>query len=239
MANKAVIGIITHDVNSKAEYVSRRTYTDAVRRAGAVALLIPPGETDYPTLMNTLDGVIMSGGGDINPMSYKGTCHKEVNNISNDRDNFEFNLATHIFKNNMPTLAICRGAQLINIALGGSLHEHLPDEFGSIVDHRESATTPDRHDVIVKAESRLAKIMGDLKPEIVSYHHQSIKNLGRGLSIVAESSDGVIEAVESSEFKQLIAVQWHPEVSAGEDLSQQKLFNQLVAWAKKRRQIRR
>jgi putative glutamine amidotransferase len=140
----------------------------------------------------------------------------------------------------VPALHICRGCQVLNVALGGTLHEHLPDVVGDSLTHREaSAEDEERHPVEVDPGSRLAATMRTMRPEPVSSHHQAVDRVAPPLRVVARAADGTIEALELPEHPWLVAVQWHPELSAAEDASQQRIFDALVAAARERRARRR
>jgi putative glutamine amidotransferase len=175
-----------------------------------------------------LDGIVMTGGPDVDPKRYGGKPHPEVYGVDPERDKSEFALVQAIFEQKKPALCICRGLQVLNVALGGTLIEHLPDEVDDRIIHRGS-TEYQSHDVDVVPSSRLARIVGAGKLASPSWHHQAIRKLAPHLTAVARSADGVIEAVEHDEHDELIAVQWHPEHTSAEDRKQQALFDWLVA----------
>jgi len=223
-------------------------YVDAVRRAGGIPVLLPPGEPDAFAVCDRLDGFVLSGGGDVDPMHYGGDAgHPEIDRVDAERDGTELAYARRIAADGVPALCICRGAQVLNVALGGSLIEHLPDEVGEDVEHRRTPQDPPRHAVEVAAGSLLATVLGNTRPVPVSRHHQAARAVAPGLRAVAWAADGTIEALEASagdahpaHCRQpwLIAVQWHPESSAAEDPSQQRLFDALVSAAAERRATR-
>ncbi|MBK7875386.1 MAG: gamma-glutamyl-gamma-aminobutyrate hydrolase family protein [Planctomycetes bacterium] len=202
-----------------------------MRRAGGVPLLLPPGEPRQDELFALLDGIVFTGGPDVEPARYGGSAHREVYGVDPERDTTEIELVRSVVRTGRPTLGICRGAQVINVALGGTLVEHLPDLVGENVLHRgpERAYVP--HLVHVDPSSRLARILETTSPSPASSHHQAIRRPGTGLSIVARAPDGTIEGVELRGHPWLVAVQWHPEHTAAEDAAQQRLFDQLVAAA--------
>ena len=222
------IGITTYGQDEKKRFTLPREYVDSVRRAGAVPVLITPGETNFDKLFSHLDGLVLAGGGDISPTWYKGEMHETIYSLDEERDLTEMELAKYILRKEIPTLGICRGTQLLNIVLGGTLHPHLPDVYGEEINHRLPPREPTPHPVKIKEGSQLAKLTGttDCIPE--SWHHQSINQLGEGLEIVAHAPDGVIEAVEFKDHPWLITVQWHPELSSERDPSQQNIFNGFV-----------
>jgi putative glutamine amidotransferase len=143
-------------------------------------------------------------------------------------------LARHLVTQDMPLLGICRGTQVINVALGGTLIEHLPDVMGEAVLHRAPPRVPVEHEVAIEPASRLASIVGESRLTAASWHHQAIRQPGTGLQVVAHAPDGTIEAVEKPGHPWLIAVQWHPELTAADDPLQQRLFDGLVEAAKRR-----
>jgi len=231
--SKPVIGITTAGRDENNYFRLSGEYVDAVRRAGGVPVLLAAGQEHSDDLLAPLDGVILSGGGDLSPQLYQGEMHATLYNLDNERDEFELSLARRLLETQCPTLAICRGMQLINVVLGGTLHVHLPDVVGDEVLHRLLPREPTRHIINIHAESRLAELLNHhVQFDITSWHHQGVNVLAEVLTAVAWSSDGVIEAVESDQFPQLIAVQWHPEMTAAGDPIQQRLFDSLVSFVK-------
>lgn len=203
-------------------------YVDAVRAAGAMPLLLPPGEAQPGRLLDLLDGLILSGGGDIAPAAYGGAPHETIYLVSDERDQFELALARAALRRpTLPLLCICRGLQLLNVARGGTLHAHVPERFGDTVTHRQPPRLPTHHDVRVEKGSRLERILETTSLSVCSWHHQSIDRLGKGLRPVAWAADGVIEAVEYDQHGWCIGVQWHPELQPAER-SQQRLFEAFV-----------
>ena len=203
-------------------------YVDAVRRAGAVPVVFPPGEPDPACLLDTLSALIVSGGGDINPGAYGGRTHETVYSVCEERDAFEFALVrAALADTRVPLLCICRGLQVLNVVCGGTLHVHLPEHYGDTVTHRAPPRQPSTHPVRIDADSRLAAILGTTQAEVKSWHHQAIDRLGEHLRPVAWAEDGVIEAVEHVEHPWCIGVQWHPEMQL-DDAVQQRIFRALI-----------
>lgn len=203
-------------------------YVDAVRAAGAVPVILPPGEPEPARLLDSLSALIISGGGDINPKAYGGAQHETVYSVCEERDEFEFALArATLADTRVPTLCICRGLQVLNVICGGTLHVHLPDHYGDRVTHRTPPRDTSVHSVRIDPNSRLAAILGSTETQVRSWHHQSIEKLGDGLRAVAWAEDGVIEAVEHIEHPWCIGVQWHPEMQL-DDPIQQRLFRALM-----------
>lgn len=207
-------------------------YVHAVRRAGALPWLIPPGEPRLSELLAKLDGLVLSGGGDVDPEHYGGVQHTSLYGVHRERDATELALARTAYERGLPTLGICRGCQVINVAFGGSLIEHLPDEVGEEIAHRGGAPgTSNLHEVALARGSKLLAIVGRERPTTSSSHHQAIRKLAAGFEITAHAPDGTIEAVERRDHAFYLAVQWHPEETAAEDAGQQRLFDALAAAA--------
>ncbi|MEE2991272.1 MAG: gamma-glutamyl-gamma-aminobutyrate hydrolase family protein [Planctomycetota bacterium] len=203
-------------------------YIDTVRRAGGMPVLLPAGEDNVQGLLSAVDGLLLLGGGDISPNLHGGESHEAIYQTDEERDRFEISLALGAVESGLPVLGICRGIQVLNVALGGTLHVHLPDVVGETVKHKPEPSSAIEHELSVTSGSRLAEVMGQLEFSANSDHHQAIRELAPGLSAVAEAPDGVIEAVEMPSHPWLVAVQWHPERTAAEDPIQQRLFDQFV-----------
>jgi putative glutamine amidotransferase len=206
-----------------------RRYADRVSAAGGIPVLLPP-VPGIEDALGRLDGLVLSGGGDIDPARYRAEPAPETTSVREERDTAEFALLAAAMTRQLPVLGICRGLQVINVARGGSLHQHLPD----VVGHDGHAPVPGSfgaHAVRVAPGSRLAGVLGrdEVDPPITTptHHHQAIDQLGDGLTPTAWAEDGTIEAFEvDGDGSFLMAVQWHPE--AGDDLS---LFRALVSAA--------
>ena len=205
-------------------------YVDAVRRAGGVPVLLPPGEPNWHDWLRVVDGVIISGGSDIHPSQYDGDSeHPNLTVIDHQRDETELALARHLAqKEQRPTLCICRGMQVLNVALGGSMSEHLPDILPEDI-HRGADGGWTVQPLQADPATLLAKVMGTTDVATYSGHHQAVKKVAPSLQITATAEDGVVEALGDAAHPWLIAVQWHPEVSAERDETQQRLFDELVA----------
>jgi putative glutamine amidotransferase len=194
-------------------------------------VLVTPGEEEPEELLERLDGLVLSGGGDLDPASYGAESRVDTYSVSPERDAFEIALIRGALARGLPTLAICRGMQILNVALGGDLHVHLPDVVGEAVTHRRSQTEAALHPVRLSAGTRLSeRLGGPALAAVPSWHHQALSRLGTGLRVVAWAPDDVVEAVELPGEAQLVAVQWHPEL-AGETAEGRGLFDALVAGA--------
>ena len=199
-------------------------YVRAVERAGGRALLVPPSHEGVDETLDAVDGLIFSGGSDLDPSLYGQAAHPETTGVVAERDRGELALLTAALERDMPVLAICRGSQVLNVALGGALVQHLHE----VVGHERHKYTPGEfadHDVSVEEGTRLGSIVGTHAP-VKSHHHQGFGRLGEGLRAAAHADDGAVEAVEDPSRRFALGVLWHPE--AGED---PKLFEALVAEA--------
>lgn len=224
----ARIGITTYARNEEGNFRVPCEYIDAIRRAGGLPVLLPAGETRVGELLGPLDGLLMVGGGDISAALYQGDEHETAYGVDEERDRFEFQLARAVIERQLPTFGICRGIQVLNVVLGGTLHKHLPDSVGEDVLHGLPPRLVTEHALRVAEDSLLAKIMGQLEFVATSWHHQAIDRPADNLTPVAWAADGVIEAVEMTTHPWLVAVQWHPELTAAEDPLQQRLFDKFV-----------
>jgi gamma-glutamyl-gamma-aminobutyrate hydrolase PuuD len=198
-------------------------YVRGVLRAGGAPLLVPPGAPVEETLA-VVDGLVFSGGSDLDPELYDAQAHPETNGIIRERDDFELALMRAALDRDVPVLAICRGSQVLNVARGGDLEQHVPDRVGTEL-HREVLGVFSDHDVSVLAGTRLGSILGE-RHDVKSHHHQGFGALGARLVESARAPDGTLEAVEDPTRRFAVGVLWHPE--AGEDLA---LFEALVAEA--------
>jgi len=190
------------------------TYVRAVARAGGRPLLIAPTPADLDDpepLLDLLDGVLVTGGADLDPGSYGAEPHPASEPTSADRDAFELLLVSRAAERDLPCLGICRGMQVVNVAYGGELEQHLPDRLADDI-HRGADGTFARHQVEVEPESLAAQAAGATRVEARSYHHQGVARLGDGLRVTAHAEgDGTIEAVEDAQRRFMLGVLWHPE----------------------------
>jgi len=213
-----------------------KIYFEAVTDAGGIAVLLPPQPVDSEiatSIISGLDGLILTGGKDVDPARYGQQPHPTTDVPRKDRDAFEDALLCAAIEQNVPFLGICRGAQMLNVTLGGTIIQHLPDVIGSA---RYSAGGGIFlvNDVAVEPGSTLAALLGgDDSVAVKSYHHQAIDQLAEGLVVTARGDDGVIQAVELPSVDFGVAVQWHPEEDAKEDA---RLFRGIVEAAAAYRQ---
>lgn len=224
---KPVIGITSYAQDAKwgvwdlPAVLIPLAYVDAVERAGGRALVIPPTEDGVDETLAALDGIIFSGGADVDPSRYGAEPHPATDTPQARRDAGEMALLEAALERDMPVLAICRGVQLLNVARGGDLVQHLPEEIGHDV-HKQVPGQFAEHPVEIQGGSRLAAIVGE-RSDVTSHHHQGLGRVGEGLVETAWAADGTLEGVEDPSLRFALGVQWHPE--AGEDAA---LFEALV-----------
>jgi putative glutamine amidotransferase len=188
------------------------TYVHAVERAGGIAMVLPVQAVGVDELLDRVDGLVVSGGPDVDPSRYGEDAHPATQEPRPARDAYEEAVLDGATRRHTPVLAICRGLQVLNVARGGTLHQHLPDVVGH---DRHSPHAGEYAWHPVEVEGRLARILGASTVRTASHHHQAIARVGRGLAVTGRAADGTIEAVEDTEVPFLLAVQWHPE--AGDD----------------------
>jgi putative glutamine amidotransferase len=206
-------------------------YVRAVELAGGRAVLVPPSDDGVGEILDAVDGLVFSGGSDLDPDLYGQEPHPETTGIVPARDSAELTLLKAALEQDLPVLAICRGSQILNVALGGDLVQHLPDHVGH-EGHKEVAGVFSEHDVEVEPGTRLAGLLGE-RAAIKSHHHQGLARLGAGLRPSARDEEGWVEAVEAPGRRFAVGVLWHPE--AGDDF---RLFEALVAEAAEYRALR-
>jgi putative glutamine amidotransferase len=218
-------------------------YLDALRRAGARTLLLAPGESAEPEeLLEPFDGMLLVGGGDIDPSRYGQPSGAELYGVEPDRDEIEIALLRAADRTALPTLCICRGMQVMNVAFGGTLHQDLPGMPGLIEHGVPLAGTQTIHDVAVEPGTRLFATTKAADLRALSHHHQGVDRVGDGLEVTGRSADGLVEAIEriagdpdDENAVWMLGVQWHPEETAAADPLQQALFDGLVLQAGMRR----
>jgi putative glutamine amidotransferase len=185
------------------------SYLRVIEAAGGIPVILAPGSE---RAMEVAAGLVLTGGGDIDPAAYGEAAHEAVVGVSSQRDSLEINALKRAEERGIPVLAICRGMQVLNVARGGSLHQHVPDAFPEGLAH--AVPTPrcgPAHNVSLDGGSRIAGICGTGVLDVNSRHHQAVKAVGHGLVVTGCAPDGVIEAVEVPGERFLVGVQWHPE----------------------------
>jgi len=206
------ITIDSHDDGDK--YESPHSYAKSVELAGGLPLLIPY-QTDLsliPQIVDAFDGILFSGGNDLDPAAYGQTWHLMAQRIDPARQKFEMALLAEVERRRTPILGICLGSQVMNVYRGGSLHQFLPDfDRAEALEHRKVGKDLTRHQVTLDPNSQVGKAIGKSEISVNTYHKQSADRLGRGLRVIATAPDGVIEGFEDPTFPLFAAVQWHPE----------------------------
>jgi putative glutamine amidotransferase len=223
------------DTHVAGRYALREGYVRSVTQAGGLALALCPGPPeDVPEVLEPIDALLLTGGGDIDPALYGGATHPLLADVARERDLFEIALCHEALRRALPILAICRGAQVLNVALGGTLVQDIPSQIGERVLHDRPVERWERsHDITILAESRLARILGGQAFSVNSFHHQAVKDLGRGLAVSALCpEDGVIEGIEAPEERFVLGVQWHPEAFWSHSEDFRGLFSSLVQEAR-------
>jgi putative glutamine amidotransferase len=192
------------------------TYVRAVAQAGGIPVLIPLGipNNHLKEIPSQLNGMLFSGGGDVSPDVYSSDNHPEVKFVDRDRDRVEIQLVLEAIHVRKPILGICRGLQVINVALGGTLLTHIPDQLEGALNHPHILGNPRDHlvhEVVITTDSNLSDILGQSRLMVNSLHHQGVETLASGLIPTAHSADGLVEGFELDGYPYGLAVQWHPE----------------------------
>jgi putative glutamine amidotransferase len=209
------------------------TYVSAVIRSGGVPLLLPPSPTDPAAVLSVLSGLVVTGGPDVDPARYGAEPHQETDTPRPERDHWEAELSLAALDMDLPLLAICRGLQVLNVALGGTLHQHLPDLTGTD-DHRVVRGQMTANHFSIEDGSALAQVLGTAA-DGMCHHHQAIDRLGRSLRAVAFAPDGTIEAAERPGADFALGVQWHPEDDETDDRLFKALVEAAVGYGERRR----
>ncbi len=211
-----------------------QSYLQALEAAGAAPLLIPITKDKHvlQTLYETLDGLLLAGGVDIDPIHFGQAPHPALGKVDAQRDWVELTITPWALRDGKPILAICRGIQTLNVACGGTLWQDIATQAPEAIKHQYYPGYPYNrlsHTVKLEPDGRLAQILGDLELEINSLHHQAVKDVGQGLRVTARSPDGLIEALEGDGQAWVVAVQWHPEWLLDDDPRMSKLFAAFVS----------
>ena len=238
MSRDPLVGVttsITVGQTPERAYVNS-AYLHAVQQAGGVPVLLPPqlSKASLERLVRGLDALLLTGGGDVDPATFGEEPHPTLYEVAPARDALETQVTLIALERKTPLLAICRGIQVLNVALGGSLHQDVATEPGTQIQHsQKEAREQTTHKVTVTPRSRLGRVLGAEDLEVNSFHHQVIKSLGRGLVPVAWAPDKLVEGVELDDDSQFVlGVQWHPEHLVGNSEPARRLFSALVTAAR-------
>ena len=231
---KPIIGILA-EVDDEQTTHLLHTYVSAIEAAGGLPLLLPYVEdaeavSDFVRLC---DGFCFTGGMDVDPARYGEAVSPACGTIQRYRDGLEFRVLWEVLRADKPILAICRGAQLVNVALGGTLYQDLPSEYDTEILHRQTeGKFEPSHPVLVEQGTPLSELVGKTSMTGNSFHHQAIKALGDGLEVMARAEDGIIEAVWSTKLRYLRAYQWHPERLYDRDADNASVFADFISVSK-------
>ncbi len=229
-----IIGITSSQItnsNGHPAVFLLQAYADAIAMAGGVPVVIPSSlaRGGWETLYSRLDGILFSGGGDISLQYFVGEAHPKIEDVEPDRDAVELGLFHAAASEGKPFLGICRGCQLVNVAMGGTLYTHIPDQLPGALEHSQPATMRTKlvHEVQVEEGTFAAQVLDEPILHVNSHHHQGIKDVAPQLRIAGRSPDGLVEIVELTGHPFGLAVQWHPESLTDQEPTQ-KLFCKFV-----------
>ena len=231
--SRPIIGLTTYRENAKwglwdrLADIQSTLYTDAIAASGGAVVLVPPATSGVSDVLRALDGLLVSGGADVDPVRYAAAAHPSAGPFRADRDDAELTLVRDAVEKGVPVLGICRGMQVLNVALGGDLVQHLP-ELAGVLPHQEAPGVFSTRSVMLDADSWLGRVLGASVPT-ACHHHQAVDRLAPGLRIVGRADDGTPEAVEADDGRAVFGVQWHPE-----QLDDRRLFEAFVDLAAKR-----
>ncbi len=220
-----IIGIsLGYNSNEEKKFVINKSYVEVIKIAGGIPLILPPfiKENDFIQLNSIINGILLTGGGDIDPRYFGENPQTALRRIDPIRDVFEIKLCRWAIASDVPVLAICRGIQLLNIACGGTINQNLSGEF--IKHEQDSPCWHPSHKIEIKDDKLLYKIYGKKTIYVNSFHHQAVEKPGKNLEVVARAPDGVIEALVSKTNSFTLGVQWHPELMYHKASSHLKLF---------------
>lgn len=234
-----IIGITTYqgkDADDFSTVALMQSYVKAIMQAGGVPVLIPSmlAESGWDALYSRLDGILFTGGGDISLDYFKGDAHPRINGVDLLRDAVEMTLIHAAASDGKPFLGICRGAQAVNVALGGTLYTHIPDQLPNALDHSypSNMRTVLVHEVKIEEGTHITEILGEPIVKVNSLHHQGLKDIAPTLRVTGHAPDGLVEAIELPDHPFGIAVQWHPEWLTDQP-STRNLFRKFVEAAGK------
>jgi len=232
---KPIIGIGSDVLQKKGERdraFAFTTYVESLRRAGAIPVVIPPQPENAEEIVDNLDGILLAGGDDCDPRAYGEDAHPTVEPMDARRQNNDLTLARVARERGIPTLGICLGVQVMNVAAGGTLIQDIDSELRTDIEHASAPSDRHRHEVLIEDDTHLAKIVGNQELNVNSSHHQAIRHVGQGLRVTALAPDGIIEGLEDPSHPFYLGVQWHPEDMAEEE-SAESLFGAFVDAARR------
>ncbi len=237
---KPVIGITCFHDWPEQRHRQNDTYINAVKKAGGLPILLPclAHEADLALHLDLVHGLLVAGGPDADPIFFGEEPEEGLGNVNPCMDAYEIPLIAMALERNLPVLGICRGEQMLNIAAGGSVIQHLPAAVRRVIKHQQSAPRSYvTHSIDIAADTLLSRILGAGKTRVNSFHHQAVSRVALGFCVSAVAPDGVIEAVESTEHKFVLGVQWHPECMWDSTPNFDSLFTAFVSAAKDYEQL--
>jgi len=232
--HKPLIGIgsdVVHRNGERDRAFVYTTYIESLKRAGAVPVLIPPQPENAADLVDSLDGILLAGGDDCDPAEYGEEKHPSSETMDPRRQQNDLGLARVARERGIPTLGICLGVQVMNVAAGGSLIQDIDSAMKTEIDHASEPSDRHRHEVLIESSTRLARILGAQELNVNSSHHQAVGRIAEGLRITAQAPDGIVEGLEDPSHPFYVGVQWHPEDMPGET-SATALFGAFVEAAR-------
>lgn len=230
-SRQPLIGLVAqYNSENPHRYFIHRAYVQAIADAGGVPLIVPPQQAEQlGAILSSVQGVVLTGGVDVDPIRYGEQPKEGCGEISPLRDELDLAVTAFALEHDLPLLAICRGIQVLNVSLGGSLIQDILAEVNGALKHRQQAPGwYGTHDVDVQPSTLLSGILGSGGLRVNSFHHQAIRQVGQGLRISATAPDGIVEAVESTRHRFVLGVQWHPELMAERCLAAQAIFRHFV-----------
>lgn len=229
---KPIIGLTTYSSENRQQI--NNAYLQSIEQAGGIPVGIPIlQEEDIEAVLAKIDGLILIGGNDVDPAFFNEDPHRNIGVFAKELDYSDIRLFKAALEKNIPILGICRGLQVINVALGGSLIQDIPSQVEGAMAHRQVSKRGETTHFVQVTEGKLRSILGEERIHVNSFHHQAAARVGEGLTVTATSSDGIIEALEHTEHPYCVCVQWHPEeLAIVGDPYAQKIFESLVEAAK-------
>lgn len=226
---KPIIGITTLMIEDE-RFVLNKKNNEAIQQAGGVPIMLPHECEHVERYAEMIDGLLLTGGHDVDPYYYGEEPHEKISELTPTRDAFELALTQLMLAKNKPVFGICRGSQMLNVAAGGTLIQDIPSAVPDAIQHVQT-TKPDYpiHSIRLLEQSKLGTTLEKEAVRVNSFHHQAVKELGDGFYATAWASDGIIEAIESANYKFALGVQWHPELTINADGEQSnRLFEAFI-----------
>ncbi len=232
---KPLIGISCSYDHKEGRYFLAEAYVKSIIKAGGLPVILPgaAGITEVGTYLASLQGILLAGGGDVDPAYFDEEPQPGLGEITPERDKFEITLIKGALRKKIPVLGICRGIQVLNVACGGTVIQHIPAEIKKPLKHSQNAPRwYPTHEVFIEKSSLLGQVVKTDTLKVNSFHHQAVKETAPGFKVSSFSSDGIIEAVENPKYQFLLGIQWHPECMTEKDDKSRMLFSAFINAAK-------